>query len=88
MSTSLKRLYVRYAAETLLIVTRYTMSGPTLSHCIRKAPVRNISTNFNMALVVELNRVDLVEDRDLKCYHTNIGQSGALGLGRHRRSVC
>ncbi len=42
----------------------------------------------NRALVVELNRVDLVEDRDLKCYHTNIGQSGALGLGRHRRSVC
>ena len=40
------------------------------------------------ALVVELNRVDLAEDRDLKCYHTNIGQSGALGLGRHRRSVC
>ena len=40
------------------------------------------------ALVVELNRVDLAEDRDLKCYHMNIGQSGALGLGRHRRSVC
>ena len=40
------------------------------------------------ALVVELNRVDLVEDRDLKCYHMNIGRSGALGLGRHWRSVC